>query len=109
VVPEVAVILANKQFYPSRIRLKDGVQTRLFFTTINEKPAAVVVEKLQIQKWVSKEVNSRQPASEQDRAKWEATREVTKDRITEILMEPLRGSYSFHDVITGAKGQITVE
>jgi hypothetical protein len=106
--PEVSIILVEKEFFPSKIRLKEGVQTRLFFTTTNEKPAAVVVEQLQIQRWVAKE-GEQKPPSEEERAKWEAAKEVSKNRVTEVVIEPRRGTYSFHDVLSGAKGQIIVE
>lgn len=107
--PEVAIILVNNQFYPSRIRLKEGNQTRLYLTTTNEKPAAVVVEQLQIQRWIAKEGGAKKPQNEMERARMEVTREVTKNRVTEILIDPIRGTYSFHDVISGARGQIIVE
>lgn len=107
--PEVGVILHNKQFFPSRIRLKAGVQTRVYFTTTGDRPAAIVVEQLQVQKWLAKEGAERKPASEFERAKFEVSREVTKQKMTEITFEPRRGTYSFHDAISGAKGQIVVE
>jgi hypothetical protein len=106
--PELAIILVDKQFFPSKIRLKEGVQTRLFFTTTNEKPAAIVIEQMQIQRWVAKE-GEQAPPTEADRAKWEASKEVNRNRVTEILIEPRKGSYSIFDVITGAKGQVIVE
>lgn len=106
--PEVAIILVNKEFYPAKVRLKGGVQTRLFFTTTNEKPAAVIVEQLQIQRWVAKE-NEMEPQTESERAKWEAAKEVSRNRVTEITVEPRKGTYIFLDAITGAKGQLIVE
>jgi len=108
-VPEISVILANKQFFPARIRIREGTQTKLYFTTTNERPAAIVVERNQIQRWVAKEGGQPNAPSELERAKFEATREVSKQRVTEIMLDPKRGTYSFHDVISGAKGQITVE
>jgi hypothetical protein len=107
-VPDVAVILANNQFYPSRIKLRDGMQTRLIFATINKRPAALVFERLQIQRWIAKEEGAQAP-TENDRIRFEATREVTSSRITEIVLEPKRGIYSFHDAMTGATGEIIVE
>lgn len=109
--PEIAVILHNKQFFPSRIRIKAGIPTKVFFTTTADRPAAIVVEQLQVQKWLAKEGggNDRKPASEYDRAKFEVTREVVNNKMTEITFEPRRGTYSFHDAISGAKGQIVCE
>lgn len=107
--PEVAIILVGKQFFPSRIRLKDGLPTRLYLTTTNERPAAVVVEQMKIQRWIAKEGGQPKAQTELERAKFEVRREVAAQRVTEIVMEPMRGTYSFHDVISGAKGQITVE
>ncbi len=106
---EVAVILSEKQFIPAKVKLKAGVPSTLYFTTINDKPAAVVIEELQIQRWVAKEGEKPAPMSELERAKMEATKEVTKNKITEIMLEPHRGTFVFHDVISGAKGQIIVE
>lgn len=108
--PEVAIILHGKQFFPSRIRLKAGVPTKVYFTTTAERPAAIVVEQLQVQKWLAKDGNpDRKIASEYDRAKFEVTREVVANKMTEITFEPRRGTYGFHDAISGAKGQIVVE
>ncbi len=106
---EVSVILMDKQFFPSKIKLKEGVQSRLYFTTTNDKAAALVIEELQIQRWVAKEGEKTAPLSELERAKMEATKEVSKDKITEIPLEPRRGTFIFHDLISGAKGQIVVE
>jgi hypothetical protein len=107
--PEVAVIISNKQFFPARLRMREGVQTKLYFTSTDERPAAVVIEKLQVQRWVAKENEGPKTTSELDKAKWEVTKEVNKHTITEILISPVRGNYSYHDVISGAKGQIIVE
>lgn len=108
--PEIAVILHNKQFFPSRIRLKAGIPTKVYFTTTAERPAAIVVEQLQVQKWLAKDgAPERKIASEYDRAKFEVTREVVANKMTEITFEPRRGTYGFHDAISGAKGQIVVE
>lgn len=107
--PEIAVILHNKQFFPSRIRLKAGIPTKVYFTTTGERPAAIVVEQLQVQKWLAKELGDRKLASEYDKAKFEVSRELMQNKMTEITFEPRRGTYSFHDAISGAKGQIVVE
>lgn len=107
--PEVAVIISNKQFFPARLRMREGIQTKLYFTTTDERPAAVVIEKLQVQRWVAKENEQPKTNSELEKAKFEVTKEVNKHTITEILISPVRGNYSYHDVISGAKGQIIVE
>lgn len=101
---EVAVILMNARFYPSRLRLKEGQPTKLIFTSLNPKPAALIVEQLQVQRWIAGEggiaITEAQP---------EITRELTPNRITEVLLEPKRGTYSFHDALSGAVGEIVVE
>jgi len=99
--PEVAIILAQSRFYPSRIRLKAGEKTRLVFATVNRKPAALVMEQFQVQRWVAASPVPHQP--------WEITRELSIDRLTEIIVEPTQGSYSFHDALSGAVGEIIVE
>lgn len=105
---EVAIILHNGQFFPSKIKLRDGALAKLYFATINDKPAALIIERLQIQRWIAKE-DQPKPTTEIDRAKYELTRELSRNRITEIKLEPTKGSYSFHDALSGARGQITVE
>lgn len=107
-VPDIAIILAHNQFFPSRIRLKEGIQTRLIFTTVNKKPAALVIERLQIQRWIAKEKDPT-PTSELERSKWEVNKEISSTKITEITLEPKKGTYAFHDAISGAAGEITVE
>jgi hypothetical protein len=107
-VPDISIILANNQFYPSRIRLKEGIQTRLIFTTTNKRPAALVVERLQIQRWIAKE-DEQKSSSEMERIRWEVSRELNASRVTEIIVDPKEGIYSFHDAMTGASGEITVE
>ena len=105
---EVAIILHNGTFYPSKIRLKDATRTKLYFATINDKPAALIIERLQIQRWIAKE-DQPKPTNEIDRAKFELTRELSRNRITEIQLETVRGNYTFHDALSGARGQIVVE
>lgn len=107
-VPDVAIILSNNQFFPSKIRLKEGTQTRLIFTTTNKKPAALIMEKLQIQRWIAKEKEP-VPASELERAKWEVNRELSASKVTEVVLDPKPGTYTFHDAISGASGEIEVE
>jgi hypothetical protein len=50
--PEISIILSDNRFYPSKIHLHDGQKVRLIFTTLNPKPAALMVETLNIQKWI---------------------------------------------------------
>ncbi len=95
---DVAVLLSNNQFFPSRIRLKEGSQTRLIFATLNKKPAALIIEKLQVQRWIAKGED-----------KQEITREISSSKVTEIVLSPVRGSYSFYDAMSGASGEIVVE
>lgn len=104
-VPDVAIILAGKQFFPSRVRLKDGVATRLIFSTVNRKPAALVIERLQIQRWIAKEAE----AGDTKNRKWEVTREVSSAKTIDITLDPKAGVYSFYDAISGASGEIEVE
>ena len=107
-VPDIAVILSNNQFYPSRIRLREGIQTRLIFTTVNRKPAALVIEKLQVQRWVANEGHV-PGKTEEERSRFEANRELNSTRVTEVNFDPKKGIYSFHDALSGASGEITVE
>lgn len=101
---EIAIILHNSRFYPSRIKLKEGQPTRLFFTSLNQKPAALIVEELRVQRWIAKETGSapQAPAGE-------ISRELSQNRITEISLQPKRGTYMFHDALSGAVGEILVE
>lgn len=101
---EVAVILSGHRFYPARVRLKEGQAIKLIFTTLNKKPAALVMEQLQVQRWIAKEDGSTNMESE-----IEITRELSPLRITEISLRPKKGAYSFHDALSGAVGEIVVE
>jgi hypothetical protein len=105
--PEVSVILAENRFYPSKIRLREGEPIRLVFTTVNPKPAALILEGLGMQRWLKQ--NMPPSSSEEARARWEVTREIASDRLTEIVLEPQPGTYTFHDALSGATGEITVE
>lgn len=107
--PEAAIILSGNQFYPARIRLKDSVQTKLYFTTMNDKPAALIIDRMQVQRWVAKEGGQTKPSSETERSKMELTRELSKNKVTEILLDPKRGTYAFYDALSGARGQMIVE
>ena len=101
--PEVSIILSGNQFYPARIQLREGMRTRLLFTTVNARPAALIMERARVQRWIAGDpVKPRDP-------RWETNRELAKNKVTEISLEPAAGSYSFHDAITGAEGEIFVE
>lgn len=107
--PEVAIVLTDGKFRPARLRLRAGETTRLLFTTLGHKPAALIIERLRVQKWLSRpeEAAKRTPASAS--APWEANRELSSTRLTEISLDPVRGNYTFHDAISGATGEIIVE
>lgn len=106
ITPEVAIILSHHRFHPEKVRLKKGIQTRLIFTTLNKRPAALIIERLDLQRWLAKDPP---PANVLEKAQWEVNREISTDRMTEIIIEPEKGEYSFHDALTGAKGEIIVE
>jgi hypothetical protein len=105
--PEMSIILSDGKFRPSRIRLKAGETTRLLFTTLGHKPAALIIERLRVQKWLTRpeEAVRRTPSS----APWEVNRELSSNRLTEVALDPVRGNYTFHDAISGAAGEIVVE
>lgn len=104
-VPDVAIILSNNQFFPSRIRIKEGNQTRLIFATLNKKSAALIIEKLQVQRWIAKE----DPAAQAEKVKFEVTKEISVNKTTEVVVTPVRGTYTFYDALSGAAGEIVVE
>ncbi|MSP18627.1 MAG: hypothetical protein EXR74_03540 [Bdellovibrionales bacterium] len=107
-VSDISIILSNNEFYPAKVVLKSGESVRLLFTTTNRKPAALVIEKLNIQRWVSSQVEG-ETKKELDRSKFELNRELSSRRVTDVNFDPKPGVYSFHDVITGASGEISVE
>lgn len=107
-VSDFSIILSNNEFYPSKIVLKPGSTIRLLFTTTNKKSAALVMEKLNIQRWISSQFDG-EKTKELDRTKFEVNRELSANRVTEITFQAKPGTYSFHDVITGASGEISVE
>jgi len=106
-VGDVSIILTSNQFFPSRIRLRDGQRIRLLFTTTNPKPAALVIERLQIQKWIAG--TSDEPKRQVANFQLEINRELSPQRIAEVVLEPKLGVYEFHDAISGAAGEIVVE
>lgn len=105
---DVSIILANNEFFPSKVILKANSDIRLLFTTTNKKPAALVIEKLKVQRWVASTEEGKE-THELDRSTYEVNRELTASRVTEIEFEPKPGTYSFHDVMSGASGEIIVE
>jgi len=104
--PEVAIILSAQRFFPARIRLKDGQATRLLFTSLNSRPAALVIEQLQVQRWIASEKGSNNGLG---RVPAEILREIGNNRMTEVMLQPQRGTYTFHDALSGAVGEIVVE
>lgn len=57
-VSDFSIILSNNEFYPSKVILKSGTNVRLLFTTTNRKSSALVIERLNIQRWVSSQSDS---------------------------------------------------
>ncbi|MCB0417904.1 MAG: hypothetical protein H6617_00470 [Bdellovibrionaceae bacterium] len=105
---EVSIILSQQNFFPATIRLAPDKQAKLYFTTTNKKPAALIIERLNIQRWIAKD-GAPVPQNDVERAPWEITREVGFDRVTEVTIVPKKGSYSFYDALSGARGEIVVE
>lgn len=103
---EIAIILSRDRFYPSQIRIRAGVPTTLIFTTVNKKPAALVIEPLAVQRWIASE--SPDPVERATKPA-EITREINGDRATTVSFEPTKGKYGFHDALSGARGEIIVE
>lgn len=107
-VVDFSVILSGSQFYPARIRMKSSPKTRIIFTTTGRKPAALVFEKLQINRWIAGE--SEKPADGSARPhKVEEYRELSTSRVTEISFEATPGNYQFYDALSGAAGEIIVD
>lgn len=95
---EIAVVLSKDRFFPSEIRLRSGIPTTLVFSTVNRKPAALVIEPVP------------ETFAQPDAApKSEITRELANDRVTAISFEPQKGSYRFHDALGGGRGVLIVE
>ncbi len=103
---EIAVILAKDRFYPNQIRMRAGVPAALVFTTVNKKPAALVLEPISIQRTLASHAS---PSIDRATAPTEITRELNADRVTTISFEPVKGKYGFHDALSGARGEIIVE
>jgi hypothetical protein len=107
-VVDFSVILSGSQFYPSRIRMKSSPKSRIIFTSTGRKPAALVFEKLQINRWIAGEAEK--PAEGSARpSKIEEYRELSTSRVTEISFEANPGKYQFYDALSGAAGEIIVD
>lgn len=91
---EIAVILYQDTFYPSKINLRAGAPATLVFATVNKKPAALIIEPIAVQRWI---------------ASGEINREVNSERVTVVSFEAVKGRYRFHDALGGARGEIVVE
>jgi hypothetical protein len=104
---EAAVILSNNRFYPSKIQMPAGTKVRIWFTTVESKPAALIVEGLKMQRWIAAENASLTPSTAPDY--FELQRELTRERVTEITLEPSAGTYPFFDALSGARGEIVVQ
>jgi hypothetical protein len=103
---EVAIILEQNRFFPARIRLRENQLTTLMFTNVNKRPAALVFERMNVEKWVAATSG---PGETRPQNALEIDRELSTERITEIPIELASGSYSFHDALSGARGEIIVE
>lgn len=104
---EAAVILSRNQFYPSRITVPNGTRVRIWFTTVETRPAALVVEGLKMQRWIASDSNSNFAGGAP--GYFELQRELTRERVTEITLQPNTGTYPFFDALSGARGEIVVE
>lgn len=107
-VADVSIILTQNQFFPNKVRLKDGVQTRLTFTTVNKKPAALIIEPLRVQRWIASAQEAVKMSADPE-AKFKYTRELNSAGVTQVLLDPTTGVYSFYDVVGGARGEIIVD
>ncbi len=105
--PEMVVLLAKDQFFPKRIRVREGQEVRLLFTTVNKRPGALVIDTLQVQRWIpsSEEIQRLLGADAPSLGR----RDLDPRKISEVTLKPLAGTYSFHDAVTGAEGEIIVE
>lgn len=111
-VPEVSIILHGRQFVPASVRLKSGYKTKLFITSTGKKPSAIVIDRLSVQRWLAQHdaIFSGVNAQEKPQVEGESiNREINSTRVTEIILDPVPGTYSFHDPLSGAKGEIIVE
>lgn len=105
---EVSIILSNQMFFPARVQLRAGYQTRIYFTTTQKEPAALIIERMNIQRWIAKE-GAAVKVNDTDGAPWEVTRQLDRDRMTEVIITPRKGTYAFFDALSGARGELIVE
>ncbi len=110
--PEVSVILSGQQFVPARFRIKSGMKTKIYFTTTQRRPSALVIERLSIQRWIGQHdaqfsniATKESPKRDNDTI----NREINSQKMTEIILDPKPGTYGFHDPLSGARGEIIVE
>ncbi len=108
VVSEVAIILSSQNFFPRKVHLAAGKEARIYFTTTNKDPAALIIERMNIQRWIAKDGGAIKQ-NDIGRAPWEFTKELNMKRLTEIIITPRKGTYVFYDALTGARGEIVVE
>jgi hypothetical protein len=99
---EIAIVLSQDRFYPAEIHVRSGIASTLVFSSVNRKPAALVIEPVQMMRTVASEQMS--PDTQP-----EITRELGNDRVTAISFEPAKGKYNFHDALGAARGTIIVE
>lgn len=104
---EVAVILSQNQFFPRKVHVSAIGQIRLWFTTVDPRPAALVLEGLKVQRWLAAELGMIPTAVGTEY--YEVQRELTKERVTEVILQPPPGKYTFFDAVSGAEGELIVE
>ncbi len=101
---ELAVILQNGHFIPSKIRLREGLETKLILTNLERKPAALLVEAIALDQWLV-----RNKTSTVERHKNVVQKELLTGQLVEVSYAFKKGEYVFQDPISGAYGQIRVE
>lgn len=102
---EIAVILSRDRFYPSEIRIRSGIASTLVFSSVNRKPAALVIEPSAL----TRKAASTDEATPVPQTPAEITRELSNDRVTTIAFDLPKGTYGFHDALGGGRGEIIVE
>ncbi len=104
---EIAIVLSQDRFYPAEIRVRSGMASTLVFSSVNRRPAALVIEPVQS----LRQPDSQSPVSAATSAEVpaEITRELGNDRVTAISFDLAKGKYNFHDALGAARGTIIVE
>jgi len=97
---DLSVILADKEFFPSIIKIRQSEKVRLLFTSTSSKPGALVFMKPQILRW---------PAAEQMSQRVYEQKEISSKKVTAIEFSAVPGTYQFYDALSGASGEIQVE